>query len=49
MFPTTVQQKDINEMVLEGGLSPEEIVELINTNTYSGMEAKLKFSTWRKV
>ena len=48
MFPDTVKQKDINEMVLEGGLSPDEIIDLINTNTYTGMEAKLKFINWRK-
>ena len=49
MLPDTVTSKDINEMVLEGGLSPDEIVDLINTNTYTGMEAKLKFINWRKV
>jgi hypothetical protein len=48
MFPDTVKQKDINEMILEGGLSVEDIVELINTNTYTGMDAKLKFVNWRK-
>ena len=49
MFPDTVAQKDINEMILHGGMSPEEIIELINTNTYTGMEAKLNFSRWRKI
>lgn len=48
MFPDTVTQKDINEMVLEGGLTPDDIIELINTNTYAGMDAKLKFVNWRK-
>lgn len=49
MYPDSVRQKDINDMVLEGGLTPDEIIELINTNTYTGMEAKLKFINWRKV
>lgn len=49
MLPSTVQQKDINEMILYSGMSVNEIVELINTNTYTGMEAKLIFSTWRKI
>ena len=49
MYPDTVQQKDINDMVLHGEMSPEEIVDLINTNTFTGMEAKLKFADWRKV
>ena len=49
MFPDTVIQKDINEMILDGKMTTDEIVELINTNTFSGVEAKLKFSTWRKI
>jgi hypothetical protein len=31
------------------GRTPEEVLDLINTNTFSGMEAKLKFADWRKV
>jgi transcription elongation factor Elf1 len=49
MLPDTIAQKDINEMVLHGGMTPDEIVDLINTNTYTGMEAKLKFINWRKL
>ncbi len=49
MFPDFIRQKDINEMILDGKMSADEITNLINTNTYSGMEAKLKFSTWRKL
>lgn len=49
MFPDFIMQKDINEMILHGGMTADEITNLINTNTYTGMEAKLKFSTWRKV
>lgn len=48
MFPDTIPYKDINEMVI-GGMTPVEILDVINTNTYSGMEAKLKFSTWKKI
>jgi transcription elongation factor Elf1 len=48
MYSDTVTQKDINDMVLHGGMTPDEIIELINTNTYTGMEAKLKFINWRK-
>ena len=49
MFPDTILQKDINDMILNGGLSKDEIIETINTNTFSGIEAKLKFSTWKKI
>lgn len=47
LWPATVVEKDINEMVLAGRTS-EEILDIINENTYSGIEAKLRFATWRK-
>ena len=49
MFPEHIQQKDVNEMILHGEMNADEIAEVINTNTYFGMEAKLKFSTWKKI
>lgn len=48
MFPDFVMEKDINEMILYGK-TPGEILEMINTNTFSGLEAKLRYGTWRKV
>jgi hypothetical protein len=47
MFPDTLQEKDINDMVL-AGKSVDEIMNIINTNSFQGMEAQLKFATWRK-
>jgi hypothetical protein len=47
LWPDTIQQKDINDMVLTGK-SIESIMHTINTNTFQGMEAKLKFTAWRK-
>jgi hypothetical protein len=47
MFPETSQEKDINDMVLSGK-TPDEILQIINTNTFQGIEAKLKFANWRK-
>jgi transcription elongation factor Elf1 len=49
MFPDTIQQKDINEMVIHNKMTSDEIIELINTNTYSGIDAKLRFINWRKI
>lgn len=48
MFPETIEEKDINDMIMSGKTS-EEIVDLINKNTFKGMEAKLKFTKWRKI
>lgn len=48
MFPESIEQKDINDMILSGK-TPDEIVNLINTNTFSGIEAELRFSYWKKI
>jgi len=49
MLPEHITQKDINELVLHSGMTIDEIVETINTNTFSGIEATLRFSTWKKI
>lgn len=48
IWPESIKQKDINEMVL-AGLTQQKIVDIINENTYIGLEAKLKFSVWKRV
>ena len=45
IWPSSVKEKDINDMVLSG-LDIQSVIEL---NTYSGLEAKLKFTTWKKI
>ena len=45
VWPKTIRQKDINDMVL-AGLNPDDI---IRHNTYKGLEAKIKFTDWKKV
>ena len=47
IWPETVQQKDINEMIL-AGMTKEQIMATINSNTYQGLSAKLRFNEWRK-
>lgn len=47
MWPDTVREKDINDMIL-AGKTIESIMETINTNTFTGMAAKLRFNDWRK-
>ena len=42
----SIPEKDINEMVLKYGY--QQTKEMLDTNTYSGNIARLKFSTWRK-
>ncbi len=45
IWPSNIQQKDINDMVLSG----HKVQEIVDKNTYKGLEAKLKFTTWKKV
>ena len=45
IYPNSVVEKDINDMVLSG----LDIQSMIESNTYSGLEAKLKFTTWKKI
>jgi len=45
IWPSNITDKDINDMVLSG-LDVQSVIEL---NTYSGLEAKLKFNTWKKI
>jgi len=49
LFPKNIIYKDINEMVEIGGMAPEEILNIIEDNTISGLEGLLKLSEWRKI
>lgn len=48
IWPNTIQQKDINEMIMFG-MSKEEIQSTINKNTFSGLEAQAKLTFWKKI
>ena len=45
IWPSNVREKDLNDMVLAG----HKVPELVKSNVYSGLEAKLKFTTWKKI
>ena len=45
IWPTTIQQKDINDMVLAG----LNVMDVLKSNIYSGLEAKIKFNNWKKI
>ena len=45
IWPNNIVEKDINDMVMSG----HNVQSLIESNTYSGLEAKLKFNTWKKI
>jgi len=45
IWPTSVEEKDINDMVLGG----QNIMGVLESNTYSGLQAKVKFNNWKKI
>ncbi len=47
IWPSDVIVKDINDWVL-AGIEIEAIPNIINQNTFQGLEAKLRLSQWRK-
>jgi len=44
IWPSTIKEKDINDMVLAG----HDVQEIVSSCTYSGLTATLKFNDWRK-
>ena len=45
IWPNNIRQKDINDMALAG----HDIMNVLNTNTYSGLEAQVQFNNWKRV
>jgi transcription elongation factor Elf1 len=45
IWPTSIEQKDINDMVLAG----LNVMDVLKSNTYAGLEAKIKFNNWKKI
>ena len=45
IWPSEIVEKDINDMVLSG----LNIMDVLKSNTYSGLEAKIKFNNWKKI
>ena len=45
IWPNDIDDKDINDMVMSG----LDVQSVIDSNTYSGLEAQLKFTTWKKI
>jgi hypothetical protein len=45
IWPSGIVEKDINDMVLSG----LNVMDVLESNTYSGLEAKIKFNNWKKI
>jgi len=45
IWPDNLQEKDLNDMFIAG----HDVQSLVEFNTYSGLEAQIKLSEWKKV
>jgi len=45
IWPDNLQQKDLNDMFIAG----HDVQSLVEFNTYSGLQAQIKLSEWKKV
>ena len=47
IWPDNIKEKDINEMILSG-MTSQDIIDIIDNNTYSGLQANFQLSRWQK-
>ena len=45
IWPSNIDEKDINDMILSG----HNVKSIVESNTYSSLQAKIKFNNWKKV
>jgi hypothetical protein len=45
IFPDKIKEKDINDMILAG----HNVQSVVESNTYQGLQATLKLTSWKKV
>ena len=49
IWPDHIEDKDINDMVVNNNYTQSEIHAIIDQNTYSGLAAKMRLQQWSKV
>ena len=45
IWPNTIREKDINDMVLAG----HDVQSVVESNVYDSLKAKLQFNTWKRI
>ena len=45
IWPSSIVEKDVNDMINSG----HDVTKVIESNTYSGLKAKIKFNNWKKI
>jgi hypothetical protein len=49
IWPSDNSFKDVNEMIVDGGMYIEDIRKIMLDNTFEGMRAELAFGRWNKI
>ena len=45
IWDNSIKEKDVNDMILSG----HNVQSIVESNTYSGLTAQVKFQNWKKV
>ena len=45
IWPSNIHEKDINDMVMAG----HDVQSMVESNIYNGLQATLKFNTWKRI
>ncbi len=48
IWPSNIKSKDVNDMILNEGLTPHDIKRIIDNNTFSGLKAINALTQWSK-
>ena len=48
LWPDYIPYKDVNDMIM-GGMTSDEIKAVIDSNTFNGLQAKMRLVSWRKI
>lgn len=49
IWPSSIKDKDINDIVLNTGLIGDDLMRLIDQNTYQGLAALVAFNNWKRI
>jgi len=49
VWPKSIKEKDINDMIRCAGMTQDEVLDVVNKNTFSGPQALLEFNMWSLV
>lgn len=47
LWPNTIKEKDINDMILSG-MTQAEVLGIIHSNSHSGLKAQTVFNSWKR-